>query len=340
MASGAQSLQSQRIRHGTKRTYRSQLGAWREFCRTSGYDIKTVHLQPDALQDHILSLFIAFSCFGFASRKPVSYDTFKIRFSAVKDYYKARFFTKLSSGLRVEMALAGYQRNFSTIDRPRLPVSPELLRAVGKRLLARGTPWALLCWGCAVFQFFVLGRPGEIWRTTKPIPEDGEHIVLWRNVTFGYGNKTQKYVNKRTQWVEVVFEQSKGDRKRKGVVLRFQRSGDPDLCIVKAVEWIQRARKQLGIINADTFISETGRGPIACGSFAKILKEEAYVLGLDHTRISGHSMRIGGATQLFAAGCSDVVLRLMGRWSSDCFRIYLKFVLSLNERIDFNLVVV
>ena len=37
-----------------------------------------------------------------------------------------------------------------------------------------------------------------------------------------------------------------------------------------------------------------------------------------------HSLRIGGATALFAAGATPTVIRTMGRWSSDCYRLYVR----------------
>ena len=37
-----------------------------------------------------------------------------------------------------------------------------------------------------------------------------------------------------------------------------------------------------------------------------------------------HSYRIGGATALFAAGADETVIRTLGRWSSDCYRLYVR----------------
>ena len=37
-----------------------------------------------------------------------------------------------------------------------------------------------------------------------------------------------------------------------------------------------------------------------------------------------HSLRIGGATALYAAGASETIIRTMGRWSSDVFRVYVR----------------
>ena len=47
-------------------------------------------------------------------------------------------------------------------------------------------------------------------------------------------------------------------------------------------------------------------------------------IGLDAAHFGLHSLRIGGATALFAAGADPLVIRTMGRWSSDCYRLYVR----------------
>ena len=59
-------------------------------------------------------------------------------------------------------------------------------------------------------------------------------------------------------------------------------------------------------------------------TFINRLKKVAKIYGLDPSRIAGHSMRIGGATQLMAAGFGGTIIKLMGRWSSDCYMRYLR----------------
>eukprot|EP00966_Prymnesium_polylepis_P248828 5753201-Prymnesium_polylepis.1 len=46
-------------------------------------------------------------------------------------------------------------------------------------------------------------------------------------------------------------------------------------------------------------------------------------IGLD-SAFGAHSYRIGGATALFAAGADPTIIRTMGRWSSDCYRLYVR----------------
>ena len=47
-------------------------------------------------------------------------------------------------------------------------------------------------------------------------------------------------------------------------------------------------------------------------------------VGEDPHQFGTHSYRIGGATALFQAGADPLVIRTMGRWSSDCYRLYVR----------------
>ena len=39
---------------------------------------------------------------------------------------------------------------------------------------------------------------------------------------------------------------------------------------------------------------------------------------------SSHSLRIGAASTAAAAGCPKYLIKSLGRWSSDCFRRYIR----------------
>ena len=55
-----------------------------------------------------------------------------------------------------------------------------------------------------------------------------------------------------------------------------------------------------------------------------IVRQLAVALGVNPEEFGAHSLRIGGATALFAAGADPMVIRTMGRWSSDCYRLYVR----------------
>eukprot|EP01035_Chromulina_nebulosa_P023196 gene23196-30068_t len=58
--------------------------------------------------------------------------------------------------------------------------------------------------------------------------------------------------------------------------------------------------------------------------FNLCLKNLATAMGLDPGRISSHSLRIGGAAALAAAGMPDYVIMNMGRWRSLAFLTYIR----------------
>lgn len=60
--------------------------------------------------------------------------------------------------------------------------------------------------------------------------------------------------------------------------------------------------------------------------------------GSDARIFTGRSMRIGGATELHAVGANELTIALLGRWSSDCARLYTRAsqgqVLELSQRLS------
>ncbi|KAG3112375.1 hypothetical protein PI124_g8408 [Phytophthora idaei] len=58
---------------------------------------------------------------------------------------------------------------------------------------------------------------------------------------------------------------------------------------------------------------------VSAGEVAKIVKAAAQEEGLDPTRFSTHSVRIGGATKLLNAGVDSLTTKVLGRWLSSCF---------------------
>jgi hypothetical protein len=67
----------------------------------------------------------------------------------------------------------------------------------------------------------------------------------------------------------------------------------------------------------------TGR-PLACDYMRDMIKRLMNAVGEEPSEFGTHSLRIGGATAMFAAGATPTVIRTMGRWSSDCYRLYVR----------------
>ena len=111
------------------------------------------------------------------------------------------------------------------------------------------------------------------------------------------------------------------------------------LCPIKAIRWIQKGRDYLELRNSDNSrVSEVGkRVVIHRQKVINRIKKVARSQGMDSSRFSGHSLRVGGATQLMAAGFDFEFIKLIGRWKSDCYTAYLHLNPSLAETVAMNI---
>ena len=89
-------------------------------------------------------------------------------------------------------------------------------------------------------------------------------------------------------------------------------------------EWAQHARP----LNDDAFLMYKQKDMISYDFFNSELRKIATKFGLDQSRYSFHSLRIGGPTTLAAAGKSDHCIKKMGRWKSLAFLEYIHWAIS------------
>ena len=62
---------------------------------------------------------------------------------------------------------------------------------------------------------------------------------------------------------------------------------------------------------------------ISQSNLQEMIKFLAADIGLDPVNYSSHSLRRGGASWAYRAGCSSEQIKLQGDWKSDCFSIYI-----------------
>ena len=76
------------------------------------------------------------------------------------------------------------------------------------------------------------------------------------------------------------------------------------------------------------FVACDGKTPLSYDTYRKEFKgcllraRDRNGRRLDISKYGPHSLRAGGATALFDAGCSALSIKQLGRWSSSCFERY------------------
>ncbi|RLN31497.1 hypothetical protein BBJ28_00019634 [Nothophytophthora sp. Chile5] len=215
----------------------------------------------------------------------------------------------------------GYKRANSHVNWKQPVTTPMLLKMRRQLNLAKERDGLL--WGSIVFAYFFLDRSPELWGRVSLDRSTGTtrthcvkaHNVILRNES---GNQVDASASEAHS-VEILFESHKGDRIAQGTTVRHYRPEHSALCPVVAAQQCLRIRakwiaEKVALGPYLTSVSRTST--IKKNVVAKLIKDAARRMALSTKDFSCHSLRIGGACALLAAGKSDLVIRLMGRWSS------------------------
>ena len=207
--------------------------------------------------------------------------------------------------------LRGARKTVPVPRRLRLPVTPELLRAIlscwSREPISfnRTMLWAAFCLG-----FFAFLRAGEF---TCPSQErfDSSSMLAVGDIS------VDSHTNPRC--LSVKLKRSKCDPFGARVLVHVGRTFLP-LCPVAAVLSYLAVRPSSP---GPLFIYEDGT-PLSrdrlSASFALALRSA----GLNDRGYSSHSFRIGAATAAARAGISDSLIQTLGRWKSSAFTAYIR----------------
>jgi len=67
---------------------------------------------------------------------------------------------------------------------------------------------------------------------------------------------------------------------------------------------------------------------------AAMVKRLMEGIGLDPARFGAHSLQIGGTTAALAAGVAPSLIRVLGRWSSDIYRIFCRLSVEAAGQLE------
>ncbi|EGZ06865.1 hypothetical protein PHYSODRAFT_565763 [Phytophthora sojae] len=245
-----------------------------------------------------------------------SYGTICAKLCAVR--WRHRFEHGYDPGVTAHHALLlrGIRRFTNPVVKQQ-PLSPSLLRQIYTLLDIYRPKYQLLWGGLLLAYFFLLRRSEYLYIGKKFHP----FVLRLSDIQF-CDNEGQAIKPRKASIVGILLRGAKNNQFGREE-FRFQHaSGDSLLCPVRAARWIKTAAKRLGTRPDEPALKMGDSGGVSSGQVAKIIKAAATKAGLDASRFSTHSVRIGGATKLLNAGADRLVIKLLGRCLSSCFEDY------------------
>jgi hypothetical protein len=243
-----------------------------------------------------------------------------ISFQSIRSYLSAVRHLQISSGLpdpaetpfpRLDYVLKGARRQGRGTPRAsRMPITPQVLRRIWQ-VWSHDSPCfdRLMLWAAFCLGFFGFMRAGEF---TCPSREAFVPTML------GVAD-VQVDSHVRPTRLAVHLKVSKTDQFGIGTTLHLGITGN-ELCPVTAVLGYLAVRPQSP---GPLFIFEDGAS-LSRQRLVQALRQALQAAGIDSSRYSGHSFRIGAATAAASAGLSDSLIQTLGRWKSSAFNGYIR----------------
>ena len=303
------------LAQNSKKTYSSGVRQFYAFC-------SQMRITPKLPIDE--ATLINFSVY---MARTVQHSTIKNYLSAIKHYHSSNGYELHMAGfLRLQLILRGIKRSQGAHSKVRRPITLQLLNLFYHLLNVKYTDNkdSLMVWAAMTLAFFGFLRISEL--TCNSIFDPKLHLMV-TDLTF-MPHSSPKYMLVR-------LKVSKTDPFRKGQTIVIGRTNS-NLCPIFAMQAYLASRTPFPTT-----------GPLfsyVSGSFLtreKLTSETRLLLsrgGLDSSEFAGHSFRIGAATAAASANLSPWLIKVLGRWSSDCFERYIKTPPSVLAQVPQTLV--
>ena len=221
---------------------------------------------------------------------------------------------KIPSMPKLALVLRGIRSTLSKTrgaGRPRLPITPFILRKVRAVWSEEAkNPDYIMLWAASTLCFFGFFRAGEITTPSDSSYDPGNHLSL---------DDIAVDIPEAPSMLQVHLKVSKTDPFRKGIDVYIGRTRD-DLCPVAAMMAYLAVRgKKIGPL----FSFKDGR-VLSRPRFVDCIRAALSKAGFDPQKYAGHSFRSGAATTAAQCGLNDATIKLLGRWQSCAYLLYVK----------------
>ena len=245
--------------------------------------------------------------------RTVRHSTIKLYLAAVRNLHITEGYPDpLHGKLLLRKVLRGILRFQGDSQIRRQPVTPRVLSAIRPILESWLSPRDFsMVWAAFTLAFFAFLRCSVF--TYPSVRKFRPSFDLSTNCLAFHPNLACP------QFMTVLLQSSKTDTFRRGQRLTIARTSSP-LCAVMAMRaYFLLARPQRGPL----LRFHSGRY-LTRRMVSHLLRDSARVAGLPYRSLKGHSFRIGAASTAAAAGVPDWLIKVLGRWSSDCYQLYIR----------------
>jgi hypothetical protein len=284
----------------TKRTYSSAQKRYLDFC------LKFKLISMPVTEDTLL-LYVS-----FLFEQGLSGSTIRVYLSAVRSLHVLAGRQYPVELLRVKLALKGAVRETPKPIR-KMPITIAILKAMLHHVTYRFDN--KLITAVMTLAFFGCFRMGELCAPTGAPFQPVSHLCV--------GDIT---IDNSTQTLTVFLKQSKTDLANAGVSVYVGCSGDKHCCAFCAMVVYMHFRLSLNVANVDDsplFVVPGGK-PLTKAYMVSVTRLLLSLTGNDPALYSGHSFRAGAATTAGDKQFKEWELKLLGRWSSTAYSLYLR----------------
>ena len=285
------------ISEGSRRTYNTGEMIYLEFCQTYGID-------PFPAKEHNLNLFVSFLA------RNHSYNTIRTYLAAIRfANINAGFSSEFAKMEALHMSLKGVKRLKGALSRPkRQPVTIDTLKLLtnGLRTLTMDERDKLMLWAAFTTAFFAFLRSAEFCAPQNNSFDPHSCLLV-------------KDVKVSSHAAIVNIKVSKADPFRNGQAVRLSATGS-SVCPLRALRnhLVHCMNPEIPLF---TFIDNSFLTRQRLTSIVRDLLKHS---GAESSQLSSHSFRIGAATTAAAAQVPDWLIKVLGRWSSNCYQQYIR----------------
>ena len=220
----------------------------------------------------------------------------------------------------LHLLLRGIKRTLGLTSRQRLPITMTLLRQI-KEELARAPDYLptdkLMLWSAFTLAFYGFLRSSEF---TSPSASQFNPLVHLSTTDVSFTS---------TGCLTLHLKASKTDPYRQGCSLLIAPS-HRSVCAMRALRKYLALRLTSG--TSPLYVFQSGNY-LTRTKVTTIIRTLLQRLGISSELYASHSFRIGAATSAAEAGLPPWLIQTLGRWSSNCYTLYIRTPPSVLQKV-------